>query len=117
MATKTRTDLVNKALSILIPAAGQNPSAEDYQAMDSYVDPLVAELEQRQIVTVDDTSAIPAEWFLPLAILLANDASMEFGAPVTATPSNPDPVGNAIMRLREVQYSRPTGEPMRGEYF
>lgn len=119
MTTKTRTDLINQALSILgVLAAGQVPSAEDTAAVGEHVEPLFASLDKRNIVTVDDADAIPLEWFLSLATLLADAASDEFGLPgVPPSASNRDPVGDAIMELREMEYARPTYERMRGEYF
>jgi hypothetical protein len=118
-AVKTRTDWINQALNVLgILAAGQDPSAEDFTAVDKYIDPLVAELRERSVVDVDDTEEVPNHWFLPLSILLADACANEFGlAGVPAGPSNPDPVAKAEMRLREVQYSRPTGVRQGTEYF
>jgi hypothetical protein len=119
MATKSRIDLINQALVNLgVLAAGQTASAEDTATIDAYIDPLVEELEEREIAFVDDTDAIPNSWFLPLAIILADAAAMAFGlAGVPVSGGTPDPVLKAETRLRVVQYARPTGEPQKGEYF
>lgn len=119
MTTKTRTDLINQALADLgVLAAGQTPDAEDNDAVDKYIDPLIAELASRDLPQVDDSDAIPLEWFLPLAILLASEAATEFGmSGLPTSEANPDPVATAERRLREVAYARPTGEPQRTEYF
>lgn len=118
MATKTQTDLVNQALSNLgLLAAGQVASAEDFDAMSKYVDPLIAELENRDLVTVDDPDEIPAEWFLSIATLLADAAANDFGLPGVPAAPGKDPVLAAETKLREIVYSRPTGAPQRSEYF
>lgn len=118
MTTKTRIDLVNQALSNLgLLAAGQVASAEDFDAMDAYVDPVIAELANRDLVTVDDDDAIPAEWFLSIATLLADKASNDFGLPGVPAAPGKDPVLAAETTLREIIYARPTGERQRTEYF
>jgi hypothetical protein len=119
MAVKTRTDLINQALDDLgLIAAGQDPAPEDNTAMAAFIDPLLAELSARDLPQVDDPNQIPLEWFLPLAILLADQAASKFGlGGVPSTQANPDPVASAEKRLREVSYSRPTYEPQRTSYF
>jgi len=118
MTTKTRTDLINSALGHLGDlAAGQVPSVEDFDAVDKYVDPLIEELDARQIVTIDDVEAIPSELFIPLGILLADSAKSEFGLASIPAAGGIDPVAVAITRLTEATYARPTGEPLRTEYF
>jgi hypothetical protein len=119
MATRTRSDLVNQALANLgVLAAGQTPETEDFDSVDGHVDGVIASLSAREIVTVDDDEAIPGEWFAPLAILLANDAAMEFGLPgVPAAPGNPSPVLSAENSLRLMVRGRPTHERLRVEYF
>lgn len=117
--TKTRSDLVNQALRNLeVIGAGQAPSAEDYTAVDAHVDATLAQLAARDIVTVGDADEIPVEWFQPLAVLLANDAAMEFGlsgVPQSASATNPVLAAESL--LREMTYSRPTGEPLEIDYF
>lgn len=119
MATKTRSDLVTQALADLqVLAAGQTPSTEDFESVDGHVDGTIASLSAREIVTVDDDEAIPAEWFSALAILLADDAAIEFGlSGVPASPSNPNPVLAAETRLRQMVRGRPTRERLKVEYF
>lgn len=119
MTTKTRADLVNQALRYLgVLAAGQTAATEDYDAVDGHVDGLTAQLQIREVCDVDNVDEIPVEWLAPLAVLLADDAAMEFGlAGVPASPSNPNPVLTAETRLRELNYSRPTYEAQRADYF
>src|SRR5690242_19785777 len=117
--TKTRQDLVNQALrNLQVLAAGQTADTEDYESVDGHVDASLAQLDARQIVSVPDAQEIPIEWFDPLAVVLADDAAMEFGLPgVPASPSNPNPRVDAEVRLREMVYSRPTGEQLEPDYF
>lgn len=117
--TKTRADLVDQALRNLgVLAAGQSPAQEDYNAVDDHIDAVFASLESREIVSVGDDSQIPVEWFTPLSIILADDAAIEFGLPgVPPSPSRPDPVGWAETKLRELTYSRATGEQQTSDYF
>jgi hypothetical protein len=117
--TKTQTDLVNQGLRVLgILAAGQAADPEDFDAMLDYVGPLVAELDVRRVVTVDDVEAIPEEWFFPLAVLLGDRAAREFGLQgVPPTSSDPNPVLTAETRLRQCVYGQPTGQSQRADYF
>lgn len=111
--TKTRADLVNQALSNLrVLAAGQAPAEEDYKAVDDHVDATFAQLSARDIVTVGDDSQIPIEWFMPLSVLLAQDAAIQFGM-----PADPNQIVMAEAKLREMTYNRPTGEPVTEDYF
>jgi hypothetical protein len=116
---RTRNDLVNQALANLgILAAGQTAAAEDFDAVDGYVDSLVAWLDETDVVTVDDLSAIPDSWFNALAVLLADDCALQFGLPgVPAKPSAPNPRQGAIDDIRLVVYGRPTYQVQKTEYF
>src|SRR5262245_57147256 len=116
---RTRNDLVNEALMNLgVLAAGQTPAAEDFEAVDGKVEALVAYLEEAEILDIDTIEEIEPEWFGPLAVLLADDAALEFGLPgVPPSQSNPQPVQAAIDKLRLVTYGRPTYEPLKTEYF
>jgi hypothetical protein len=120
MPNRTRRDLVNAALVNLgILAAGQQPDAEDFEAVDDKFEPLIAWLEAAQIIDLDLTiDAIPDEWFNPLAVLLADEAALEFGLPgMPAAPNSPSPVAIAIDKLRLAIYARPTYEVQKTEYF
>ena len=119
MATKSRNDLVYQALANLgVLAAGQTPSREDYDTVDGHIDQALASLDARDILTVDDDNAIPAEWFSALSVIIADDASMEFGlAGVPASSSSKDPVGDAENDLRLMVRGKPTGEVQRTEYY
>ena len=119
MANKTRNDLVNQALSNLgVLAAGQNPSPEDFQAVDDHVDQVVESLNARDVIYIPDSDDIPPEWFGPLTVVLADDAASEFGLPgMPASPSNPNPVQSAEDSLRLMTRGKPTGEVLEIDYF
>jgi hypothetical protein len=119
MATKTRAELGVKALGNLgIIESGQSPSSEDAETVDGYVESLIDSISARGIVTIGDYDAIPGEFFLPIAVLLADAAANDFGLPgVPATQSNPNPVGKAERDLRVMNRGQPTGEPQTTEYF
>jgi hypothetical protein len=117
---RTRNDLVNEALMNLgVLAAGQSPDAEDFQAVDGKVDALYARLEAQDIIDLDNTvDQIPHEIFNQLAVILADDAALEFGLPgVPPSQSNPQPVEAAIDSIRLVTYARPTYVSQRTEYY
>lgn len=78
--TKTRTDLIERAATELgVLPAGQPLSDEDSATIDALLDPLTRQLSLDCVVDIADTSAVPSEYFLPLARLLANEASPSFG--------------------------------------
>jgi hypothetical protein len=80
---KTRADLIHRALRNLgaLPQ-GQSPSAEEYQSISDLVDALIAELEARDIIYIQDidTYGLEDKYFMPLANILAWRAAPEFGA-------------------------------------
>lgn len=118
---KSARDLYNRSLQLLgVAAAGQPPSAEDYQAMRDTIAPLLEELrvvEAANIVLTANNEAatdIPDECFGPLSILLANDAGPAFGIPcVTGT----DRELKLIRPLRATTYGSPQGFRQEVEYF
>lgn len=79
----TRSELVNMAAAnpLKVLAVGQTLSTEDYEAIDKYLDPLLAQLSAEGIVYVGDASEIPEALTIPLAWLLGNVAANEFGKP------------------------------------
>ena len=120
LENRTRRALVTEALINLgVLAAGQQPDAEDFEAVDNKFNPLLARLEQQDILDLDNTvDEIPAEFFGPLAVLLAQESALMFGLPgLPASPSNPTPAQNAIDEIRRVTYARPTYTPLKTEYF
>jgi hypothetical protein len=77
---KTRADLIERAGTELgAKVTGQPMSAEDYEAIDNLVDPLVMQLSFDNVVYIQDTDAIQVEFFIPLGRLLANECAISFG--------------------------------------
>lgn len=119
---RTRRDLINQALANLgILSAGQTADAEDFEAVDNMVDPLVAWLESAEIYDFDniDDEGVPDDVFQPIAVLLADDAALMFGLPgVPAKPGEPiSPREKAIDNIRLTTYARPTYQTLKTEYF
>jgi hypothetical protein len=116
MTTKTRRDLVDQALSNLgVLASGQTPNAEDVARMDGYVDPVIEELAERRIVEVDDLSAIPSAWFLPLSYVLSGAAASDYGA--ANDPRIILLADRGEKRLHEMMQTVPTYNRAQPEYF
>jgi hypothetical protein len=80
---KTKQELIHRALRNLgaLPQ-GQSPAAEEYQSISDLVDALIAELEARDIVDIQniDTHGLDDKYFMPLANILAWRAAPEFGS-------------------------------------
>jgi hypothetical protein len=85
---KSKADLIHRALRSLgaLPQ-GQSPAAEEYQSISDLLDALVAELEARDIIYLQDitTFGLEDKYFMPLANILAWRAAPEFGAANDAT--------------------------------
>lgn len=81
--SKTRDQLIERALkSIGVLEPGEAPSAEDYDTIDDLIDPLIAQLAEDSIATIQDPDNIELALFIPLARLLANAAGPDFGSPI-----------------------------------
>lgn len=79
-ATRTRSDLVNNIAYILGPGAiGQTLDADNYDAIDTRLPTIVADLNARIIVTVSNLAAIPAAWFDSLSLIAANTLKDKYG--------------------------------------
>src|SRR6185295_16879817 len=103
---RTRDDLIDEALTNLFAdgGAGQAPDAESQAIVDRKVDGLFAELRTRDICNVVNDQQIPAEWFNPLAELLANECATAFGAQKSTALRE-----DAMARLKDMARN----EPMR----
>jgi hypothetical protein len=77
---KTRTDLVYRALRNLgVLPQGQDPSAEEYNSVEALIDPMIEDLQARDIVFIEDADAIEDKYFVHLGHMLAGHALSEFG--------------------------------------
>ena len=78
--SQDRTALIHRALRNLgVLPQGQSPSAEEYQSVDDLIDPMLANLKERNVAMPIDADNIEDEFFLPLAHVLAAVAAPEFG--------------------------------------
>src|SRR6476620_10974147 len=79
--SQDRTALIHRALRNLgcLPQ-GQTPSAEEYQSVDDLIDPMLANLVERNIMMRGvDPDYLEDEFFIPLGHVLAAVAAPEFG--------------------------------------
>lgn len=78
--SKTRAEIQFKALAILTGGdVGQDPSAEDANALDVYIDSEAAEINVDGTTYISDVDALNEELFIPFCMLVANAAADEFG--------------------------------------
>jgi len=111
--TKTRTDLIARAATELgVLPSGQPLSDEDAATLDALVDPLLRQLALNDVADVGDSDAIAAELFLPLARLLANEASPSFGMAYSL-----DAKLENERQLRRLAATRPTRERQKATYY
>ena len=106
MATKTKVDLINRALKCLgaLPP-GQAANDEDFNNVNELVGPMVADLRERDVYFLADENVIPDESYVWLAHILAWNSAVEFGQ-----QSNADLYQlsqDAESKLRVIQYERP----------
>ena len=111
--TRTRTDLIERAASELgVLPSGQPLSDEDAATLGALVDPLLQQLALDEVAEVADSDAVPAEFFLPLARLLANEASPSFGVAYSL-----DAKLENERQLRRLTATRPTRERQKATYY
>lgn len=111
---KTRQDLIVATLYLLNAiAAGQNPEAEDVDAIDAIIDGKLDELSIREVAFFPDKDQFEDFYIDPLAIILANTAAPGFGQ-----PRNPDSVAMAEATLQAFKPSTYVpGSTMDTSYF
>jgi hypothetical protein len=111
--TKTRADLIERAASELgVLPAGQPLSDEDAATLGALVDPLLQQLSLDDVAEIADSDAVPVEFFLPLARLLANEASPSFGIAYSL-----DAKLENERQLRRLTAARPTRERQKATYY
>jgi hypothetical protein len=111
--TKTRADLIERAASELgVLPAGQPLSDEDAATLSALVDPLLQQLSLDDVAEIADSDAVPVEFFLPLARLLANEASPSFGIAYSL-----DAKLENERQLRRLTAARPTRERQKATYY
>lgn len=105
--TKTRSDLVHRALKNLgaLPQ-GLTPDAQEYNAIDELIDPMVEDLVARDVAFIEDVDAIEDRYFIALGHVLAGIAAPEFGLQSDAAIASYAQKGEQDLRV--IAAARPT---------
>ncbi len=111
--TKTRTELIERAATELgaLPSGGELDD-DERETIDNLVDPLRDRLSADGVVEIGDLEAIESKYFIPLAMLLANDAAPSFGQAYSLDKKN-----EFERQLRRLSATRPTYETLRATYY
>lgn len=111
--SKTRTEIQFKALAILTGGdVGANPSAEDAETLDGYIDSEAAEINVDGATYISDVNALDEELFIPFSKLVANAAADEFGG------KSDDAKARLLRnRIRTLAGPTPGYGPQQVEYF
>lgn len=118
MTTRTREDLVLESLQKLgVLPDGGTPGIEDTTAVDEALDAVLAELDAREIVSVPDPDAVPLQWFMPIANIVAYECIEKFGLTGEEAATLQQRNEEAIQKLRVMNRGKYTGEPLRALYF
>lgn len=125
MTAKTTQELIYRAMTELGRLySGEAPSDADYDTVNALVEPLVEQLNAEEIAYIDDIDAIDPKWFLPLARLLAIEASGSFGNDAIGTLISRNRAANVdALRdrehatLRRINATRGTGEVLKATYY
>lgn len=110
---KSREQLVNRALEELgVYDFGQAPGAEEYAKIDNIVEPVLADLAERNVCPFGDPDEIEDKSFVHLGVILASYAPDGFGR-------KPDEAGRlaAESRLRVLYAEDLSGQPLQVDYF
>lgn len=109
---KTRAQIQFKVLAILTGGdVGLNPSAEDAENIDGYIDSIVEELAS-DFIAIPDADALDEDIFITFCKLVADAAAEEYGG-------KSDPVKAQALRNRIRVIKRPTPGygPQETDYF
>jgi hypothetical protein len=110
--SKTRAQIQFKVLMILTGGdVGTNPSAEDADNIDGYIDSVVAELATDSIY-IADPDTLDEDIFVTFCKLVADAAAEEYGQ-----KSNPQFAQMWRNRLRTIKRPTPGYGPQTTEYF
>lgn len=111
--SKTRAEIQFKVLSILTGGdVGSNPSSEDADTINGYIDSVVAELGEDGSTYIGDPDDLDDGLFVTFCKLVANAAAEEFGA-----QSNEQIAQQLRNRLRVLTRQTPGYGPQQVEYF
>lgn len=112
---KSRDDLIYEALFNLgvLSNPGQIAGTEEYNTVDSQVDPTLEYLIGKDIVFIQDVDAIEDQYFLPLGHVLAAMCRARFG--VLGTRDSPEIAAlgqKGELDLQALSAVRPTYQPL-----
>lgn len=114
---KTRTQLINQvAEELKVLGSGQVLSTEDHEKIDDTIDPVMAELDQRDILGGIDLSQIPDQFFMPLAQVIARFAAIPFGFTGQELVDYVANAADAERRILAMTLPRATGQRAQPEY-
>jgi hypothetical protein len=109
----SREQLVLRALRELrVVGAGQSASAEDAQAVDDDVEPVLSDLAARNVWQWGDPDQIDEAAAVHIAVILANSVAGQFGQ-----PSDEIKRLSAEARLKELDSVTDAGDPINANYF
>jgi hypothetical protein len=111
--SKTRAQIQFKVLAILVGGdIGQNPSAEDADAINGYIDSEVAELGLDVTAYISDADDLDDGLFVTFCKLVANAAAEEFGG-----QSDEGKAQQLRNRVRVLTREKPGYGPQETTYF
>jgi hypothetical protein len=109
---KTREQIQFKVLAILTGGdVGSNPSEEDADNINEYIDSVVAELAADTIY-ISDANELDEEIFITFCKLVADAAAEEYGS-----RSNPQAAQAMRNRIRAIKRPIPGYGPQETEHF
>jgi hypothetical protein len=115
---RTEADLLQEVLENLgVLAAGQTPELEDLARVSEKLPSIIALLAATEIVYIPDIQNIPDEYFIPLADCVAYSCKQKFGIVGDAAATIDQDYQIALVQLRVMNRSRPTGEIMKSDAF
>ena len=114
---KTREQLIDQvAEELKVLGTGQVLSIEDKEKIDSTINPVLAELEARDILGGIDLTAIPEKFFLPLSQIIARHAAVPFGMTDAELQVYMTNAVSAEARILAMTLPRATGQRAQPEY-
>ena len=109
---KTRTQIQFKVLAILTGGdVGVNPSDEDAENIDGYIDSVIAELAS-DLIYIPDADSLDEDLFITFCKLVADAAAEEYGS-----RSNPQAAQAMRNRIRAIKRPIPGYGPQETEHF
>lgn len=111
--TKSKNDLVNRALTLLQKIGeGETPSEGDTALVEANVQPVVDQLAGENVLIVGSVDEIDDSIFLPLARILANESAPDFSQAYS------DEIrATAIMQINRVMAVKVHAQPLATDYF